>query len=473
MARKGAVRVNGRMDAATSADEYGHKQKAIRRPDMGVQEDFRAYKSPSSRRYDSSLDPELSWDESASRGQAEWLLGLIERAVEEGEDKVFAEPQVWQADNTRIESLKAAIARLKSLSRPFLNWAGKAERHEIKVATVPLFIHERQSTKTILETIRHRKAHGAPFNLFADRDIDIADRLNAYEHTGPWENRLILGDSLQVMNSLLEYEGLCGKVQMIYMDPPYGVKFGSNFQPFVRKRDVKHGKDEDMVREPEMVKAYRDTWKLGTHSYLSYLRDRLLLARELLHESGSIFVQISDENLHRVRAVMDEVFGTENFVSVVTFSKTGGQSDELLAGVADYLLWFARDVQKLKYRQLYQSKVVGGDGGDKYNQVELPDGQRMATRKALETFDELPKKIRFFRKDTLTSQRPPGFFPVEFEGNEYLPLPNYWKTGEIGMQRLIASNRVVVEGRRLAYVRYHDDFPVFALTNVWADVGGI
>lgn len=192
--------------------------------------------------------------------------------------------------------------------------------------TVPLFVHERHSTRAILEKLQSYKAAGQNLELFGDPQVDIADRLDAYEHKGPWTNRMILGDSLQVMNSLLEYEGLGGQVQMIYIDPPYGVKFGSNFQPFVRKRDVKHGRDEEMIREPEMVKAYRDTWELGLHSYLSYLRDRLLLARELLTESGSVFVQISDENLHHVREVMDGVFGADNCLSVIAFKKTGGFS---------------------------------------------------------------------------------------------------------------------------------------------------
>ena len=194
--------------------------------------------------------------------------------------------------------------------------------------TLPLFVHERHSTQAILETLKAHKALGTNLDLFGDAELDIADKLDAYQHKGPWTNRLVLGDSLQVMNSLLEYEGMGGQVQMIYFDPPYGVKFGSNFQPFVRKRDVTHGKDEEMIREPEMVKAYRDTWELGLHSYLTYLRDRLLLARELLTESGSIFVQISDENLHHVREVMDEVFGDDNFSAVISFSKHSAPSTQ-------------------------------------------------------------------------------------------------------------------------------------------------
>ena len=207
--------------------------------------------------------------------------------------------------------------------------------------TLPLFVHERLSTKAIIETLAsHKKDKQLDlFSLFGDPQHSITDQiLKAYEYKDKWVNRLVLGDSLVVMNSLVHYEGLGGQVQMIYMDPPYGVKFGSNFQPFVRKRDVKHNEDDDMTREPEMVKAYRDTWELGLHSYLTYMRDRLLIARELLTPSGSIFVQISDENLHHVREVMDEVFGAENFVCRNTFVKTTGlKHRQLSVNVADYL----------------------------------------------------------------------------------------------------------------------------------------
>ena len=211
-----------------------------------------------------------------------------------------------------VEVGRAAGCRrsAEALGRPFLDWAGKAERLSFDVPTLPLFVHERLSTKAILETLTgHERDRQMEMQLFADPQLPLHQQLEAYEHQGGWVNRLILGDSLVVMNSLLEYEGLGGQVQMIYIDPPYGVKFGSNFQPFVRKRDVKHNDDEDMTREPEMVKAYRDTWELGLHSYLTYLRDRLLLARELLTPSGSVFVQIRDENVHHVRELLDEVFG--------------------------------------------------------------------------------------------------------------------------------------------------------------------
>lgn len=299
-------------EGAGTASVYKHETEAVQRPDVGVEAQFSNKKSPKTYRYDSSLAPELAWDENGERDFAEWLLALIADAADKGEATVFDQPQVWQGTEERFTSLSQCAARLRSLTKPFLNWAGKAERQQISVPTLPLFVHERHSTQAILETLKSHKATGTNLDLFGDIDLDVADKLDAYEHKGPWTNRLILGDSLQVMNSLLEYEGMGGQVQMIYFDPPYGVKYGSNFQPFVRKRDVSHGKDDQMIREPEMVKAYRDTWELGLHSYLTYLRDRLTLARELLADSGSVFVQISDDNIHHIREVLDEVFGAEN-----------------------------------------------------------------------------------------------------------------------------------------------------------------
>ena len=248
--------------AGNGSAAYAHSEEAVLRPDVGVEAQFSHRKPPKTYRYDSSLAPELAWDENGERPFAEWLLNLVAEAAEKGEATVFVEPQVWQGTQERFTSLSQCAARLRSLTKPFLNWAGKAERQQITVPTLPLFVHERHSTQAILETLKSHKARGQTLDLFGDLDLDIADRLDAYEHKGPWTNRLILGDSLQVMNSLTEYEGMGGQVQMIYFDPPYGVKFGSNFQPFVRRRKVEHGKDDELSREPEMVKAYRDTWEL-------------------------------------------------------------------------------------------------------------------------------------------------------------------------------------------------------------------
>lgn len=318
-------------------------------------------------------------------------------------------------------------------------------------------------------------------NAIAHEELDKVG--DYYTHSDGWTNRLIQGDSHLVMSSLLEREGMAGQVQCIYIDPPYGIKYGSNWQMRLNNRTVTDGKDEDLSGEPEQIKAFRDTWELGIHSYLGYLRDRLLVARQLLHESGSCFVQISDENVHLVRCLMDEVFGSENFVSLITFTKTSSQTVVLLPGTADYLLWFAKDKPNAKYRPLYKPKEFGGDGADKYDQVELPDGIRRAmSRDEKEKPTILPKGSRIYRLDNLMSQsegRQKGhgaacWFPVEVEGREFLPNQrSRWKTNENGMANLKASKRLQALKNTLGYVRFLDDFPVFAISNVWTDIGGI
>jgi len=298
----------------------------------------------------------------------------------------------------------------------------------------------------------------------------IRQAIEFYRHKHGWSNRLIAGDSLLVMNSLLEKEELAGQVQMIYIDPPYGIKYGSNFQPFVNKRDVKDGKDEDLTAEPEQIRAFRDTWELGIHSYLTYLRDRLLLARELLHESGSVFVQISDENVHHVRELMDEVFGVANFVSIISFRKTTGQSGSLLSDTNDYLIWYAKNKSLVKFRSLFLPRV--GFGWVNYDYVALPDGTyRKMTRDELENPDVLPKNSRIYRRSPLTSasSSETTSMPVEFQGRIYLPGKGGWKTNERGFANLIAANRLEAYGTTLSYRRYADDFPYFPVSNAWTD----
>lgn len=456
-----------------SSSAYKHPQKSIQRPDVGVEAQFQNKKTPKTYRYDSSLAPELCWDENGERPVAEWLLNLVAEAAEKGEGVVFAEPQIWQGTQEKFASLSQCAARLKSLTKPFLNWAGKAERQQISVPTLPLFVHERHSTQAILETLKAHKATGTNLDLFGDAEMDIADKLDAYQHKGPWTNRLVLGDSLQVMNSLLEYEGMGGQVQMIYFDPPYGVKFGSNFQPFVRKRDVKHGADDEMIREPEMVKAYRDTWELGLHSYLAYLRDRLLLARELLSESGSIFVQISEENVHHIREMMDEVFGNSNSCPLIVFQKTTGAGSpsggtELPPVVNDYLLWYAKDRTKVKFTQLFNEKLRGEAGASQYDSIDINGVRRKATYAEK---NDPPEKSKFFAHDNLTSQTggPTTQFEVIFSGKRFIPRKGGWKTNLEGMERLRVSNRLIVIGDSLRYVRFFDDFPCSVITNFWTD----
>jgi|HubBroStandDraft_6_1064221.scaffolds.fasta_scaffold08507_3 adenine-specific DNA-methyltransferase len=358
---------------------------------------------------------------------------------------------------------------------PQLVWAGKKEHTSFEVPTVSLHVHERIDPRTIIEAVRKR--NGVPLKpaqgyLFETREENppLREAVDFYRHAHGWTNRLIAGDSLLVMNSLLEKEGLAGQIQMVYIDPPYGIRYGSNFQPFVNRRDVKDGKDEDLTQEPEMVRAFRDTWELGIHSYLTYLRDRLLLARDLLHESGSVFVQISDENLHHVREVMDEVFGQKNACSTIVFSKTTSATSDLLPTTTDFLLWYARDIAKVKYCPLYISKTFGAEGASAYSRIELSDG----TRRAM-TLDErsdvlsIPSGSRIYRIDNLTSQRPPGDFPVEFNGVTYRPRRGYWKTGESGMAALIAAKRLESTSGGLYYLRYFEDFPVYSLSNIWGD----
>jgi len=456
-------------DNGQTAD-YQHSQEATQRPDVGVQDQFTTKKPAKTYRYDSSLDPTLSWDENRDRELAEWLIALVQRCVAEGEAAVFARAQVWAGGGVQVQSLKAAADLLQALSQPFLNWAGKAERHQIDVPTVPLFVHERHSTKAILDGIKHRRAKGTTLDLFGDGGLDVTDKLDAYEHKGPWQNRMVLGDSLQIMNSLLEFEGLGGQVQMVYMDPPYGVKFGSNFQPFVRKRDVKHGGDGDMTREPEMVKAYRDTWELGLHSYLTYLRDRLLLAKELLHESGSVFVQISEENLHHVREVMDEVFGAQNHCALITFKKTGGQSSEQIPSIGDYLVWYAKDHGRMKHRKLYFQKTPGEEGAKQYNWLELPDGTRRPMT-ATETEAGLPTGARIFQPYPLVSMGASSTDqPFEWAGRVFHPSPNrHWSVTAPGLSRLAAADRLLAQGNTLRFINYLSDYPVSPLTNIWTD----
>lgn len=460
---------------AGSASTYKHGQESVQRPDAGVEAQFSNKKAPKTYRYDSSLAPELSWDESADRAFAEWLLALVADAAEKGESAVFASPQVWAGNGESFSSLSQCVARLRSLTKPFLNWTGKAERQQVTVPTLPLFVHERHSTQAILETLKSHKALGTNLDLFGDTNLDVADKLDAYEHKGPWTNRLILGDSLQVMNSLLEYEGMGGQVQMIYFDPPYGVKFGSNFQPFVRKRDVKHGSDDQMIREPEMVKAYRDTWELGLHSYLTYLRDRLTVAHDLMTPSASIFVQISDENLHHVREVMDEVFGEKNFCSVIAFNKTSGFSPKLLSNVADYLLWYAKDIDNVKYRQIFLQKELGEEGATQYNYVESSDGSVFRTMTAEEQADPstIGDGFRILTHGDMSAQGTSGNTePFDFNGKTFrVPANCHWKTTPEGMRRLAENNRLLAMGNSLRYKRYLSDFPLFPISNVWTDTG--
>ncbi len=360
---------------------------------------------------------------------------------------------------------------------PQLVWAGKAERLKFEVPTVSLHVHERIDPKTIIGAVRAKNANGnGQLPLFATAELNppLRDAVEFYKHKHNWTNRLIAGDSLLVMNSLLEKEGLGGQVQMVYIDPPYGIRYGSNFQPFVNKRDVKDGSDDDLTLEPETLKAFRDTWELGIHSYLTYLRDRLLLAKELLHESGSCFVQISDENIHHVRELLDEVFGPTNFVAQIAFTTTTSEKTNRIAGICDYILWYAKASEHLQFNPIYTRKELGGEGGSKYRLVRLADGHDVSISEFEDSRKPLPAGARVFYPDTITSQRPGGRYTVRFESEDFRPDPGYWKPSEDGFKRLIHAQRIRREGeRRLRYVRFFDDFPYYRITNVWNDMSGV
>jgi adenine-specific DNA-methyltransferase len=306
-------------------------------------------------------------------------------------------------------------------------------------------------------------------NAIAHEELDKVS--DYYTHSDGWTNRLIQGDSLLAMTSLLEREGMAGQVQCFYFDPPYGIKYGSNWQIRLNNRTVTDGQDDSLSAEPEQIKAFRDTWELGIHSYLSYLRDRLLVARELLHESGSCFVQISDENVHLVRCLMDEVFGSGNFVSLITFRKTTSASGERLSSVSDYIIWYAKSRDVMKSRSLYLERV--GEGWVNYNYLRLPDGaHRRMTPEESANWKLVPAGARIYRRDNLTSQRPAGGTDVrafEFEGRSYTPGKGTFKTDLAGLQRLAAAERLEAYGSTLAYRRFADDFPFLPLSNLWDD----
>ncbi|MBI4063456.1 MAG: site-specific DNA-methyltransferase [Elusimicrobia bacterium] len=363
---------------------------------------------------------------------------------------------------------------------PRLEWAGKKEHTSFEVPTVSLHVHERIDPKTIIEAVRKRNGGWdegyLPLFESLKENPPLREALDFYKHSHNWSNRLIAGDSLLVMNSLIEKEGMAGQVQMVYIDPPYGISYGSNFQPFVNNRVVKDGKDEDLTQEPEMIRAFRDTWELGIHSYLTYLRDRLLLARELLVDSGSCFVQISDENVHLVRNLMDEVFGPTNFVSQVTFKKTNPLGAKGLGVVSDYLVWYARDKDNYKFHRLLLEKQLGSEGVTGYAWVELPNGKRRRlTAEEFATIEKLPSEWKLFAPTKLTAAglTPSCVYAFEYEGKKFTPKAGTsWRTNKEGMQRLIAAKRLISLGDSIYQVMYFDDYPVTELTNLWADTRG-
>jgi len=443
---------------ASQVISYRHDEKRKNNPHVGMVDTASdGVEEKTTWSYDPHLDPELQFDSSAIRAQVE---ALIDDALASGDQ----------------EQMKSALEELKRLQSPYLQWTGKAEGTSFDVDTVSLHVHERIDPATILGEVQKRMKAGkkssgafqpdmfhAPFE-----NLPLRDAIDFYKHERDWANRLIAGDSLLVMNSMLQKEGMAGQVQMIYIDPPYGIKYGSNFQPFTNKRDVKDRRDEDLTQEPEMIKAFRDTWELGIHSYLNYLRDRLLLAQELLDEKGSVFVQISSENLHHVRELMDEVFGVKNFVSQISFQKTGGIEARLLSSTTDYIVWYAKDKTASKFNRLYQYRSAGDTSLDRYDLLLTGSGaSRRLTRK--EKLNGVSGNDRRYQLAPLysdgASNTPQQFL---FDGIVYQPRSDaHWKTATQGLERIARASRVERMGSVVRYRRFSDDFPVIPITDRW------
>ena len=402
----------------------------------------------------------------------------IESYSHEGEERANNPPVGLVTPDTDKDAGRKTYAHDPHLD-PQLQWAGKAEHTGFEVPTVSLHVHERIDPSTIVEAVRKRNGdNDKQASLFEEqRNIPLRQEIEFYKHAHNWSNRLIAGDSLLVMNSLLQKENMAGKVQCVYMDPPYGIKYGSNFQPFVNKRDVKDGKDEDLTTEPEMIKAFRDTWELGIHSYLSYMRDRLLLARELLTESGSVFVQIGDENVHLISTLLDEIFGSENRLATISFATTSGSSASHLPQVADYLLWYTKDKARAKYRQLYES-LSRAEIIDYFNwhvAVELPDGscRKLANEERFDPDKSLPKDARIYRRAGLDSQgvsTTGRSEPYEWNGKIFHCSKNrQWSISKEGMDRLGEMGRLeALEGQdSLMWKKYEEEVPGRRINNIW------
>lgn len=406
--------------------------------------------------YNPHLTPTLRFDTS---GAADAVQALVEAASQ------------------RLLTVEEQVVVSEAIHhyQPWLEWAGKREQQEkgyFERDPVALHIHERVSAKAI---VRAAMREDVQKDLFADPHLPYQEVVQFYQHDVAWANRLILGDSLQVMSSLGRREGLSGKVQMIYMDPPYGIKFASNFQPQVKSSGTVKDRDADLIREAEVVRAYRDTWSLGTHSYLGYLRERLLGARELLAETGSLFVQINEVNLHRVRTLLDEVFGSTNFVSQITYrTKNMTFGGKYLETVADHLVWYAKDKSRVKYHQLFRPTVAEGDSH--WNLAEYHDGRReQLSREQVDNHKLLPQTVSAICQ--LGSLYPAGIndsglFGVSVFGKDYHPpAGKSWKTTAEGLQRVIAAERVAPYkgGETIRYVMKLSDYPVSTLSSLWND----
>ncbi len=406
--------------------------------------------------YDPHIDPALQFDS----GRAE-VENLIDDALASGDQ----------------DTMRAALEQLKRMQEPYLNWAGKAEGTSFDVDTVSVHVHERIDPATILAGLQKRlkdskgnDTHKFQSDLFHApfENLPLREAVDFYKHDKDWSNRLIAGDSLLVMNSLLKKEGMAGQVQMFYFDPPYGIKYGSNFQPFTNNRAVKDRSDSDLTQEPEMIKAFRDTWELGIHSYLTYLRDRLSLAKELLNETGSVFVQISDENVHHVRELMDEIFGIDNFMTQINYKTMMPLESGKLESVYDYLVWYAKDKSTVKYHNLYEKKSSGA--GSEFVFTDEDGLLRKITSD--EKLNPESEHLNLLKRSNLSSS---GYtesctFDFDFSGENFTPVNGKsWRTTEVGIERLKKADRLFKLGQKCYYKLYMKDFGLNSMINSWHD----
>lgn len=485
---------------------YRHNDRRKNNPEVGLVSEASDPQQPKQIwAYNPHLDPVLNFDSARAE-----LETLIDDALAEGSSHVqqqIGEIVAWLdhalagSDEAAVREVvgnlrqrltakvpappeRGALEEIKRRGAPYLQWAGKAERTSFEVDTVSLHVHERIDPMSILSAVRKRleeatgktaaklKAEepspmGRQASLFEApfESLPLRAAVDFYRHDKGWANRLIAGDSLLVMNSLLVKEGMAGQVQMIYIDPPYGIKYGSNFQPFVGKRDVKDRSDADLTQEPEMIKAFRDTWELGIHSYLTYLRDRLLLARDLLAETGSIFVQIGDENLHYVRQLLDEVFGAQNLSAQISFKATDPLGQSGMPKVYDYIVWYAKNLPTMKYRSLYRERQIGDD--NEYRFIDPIIGKTLPTDRDSDEF-----LSRVYRRRNATSS---GFtesctFDLLFQGQELPPSgKKSWSSNRVGMERVVRANRMFMLGKDPYYKQYQRDFPLSQYENCWTD----
>lgn len=436
------------IEAGEEAVDYRHKAKRKNNPLAGLAAQNRVAEPPKiTYAYNPHLPPVLRFDATGEADKIQELLALAQQRALNPEE---------------AKTLQEAFSH----HQPWLEWSGKREKKGFQVDPVALHIHERVSTQAILRAVQRQDIQRS---LFADPEMDAKAAVEFYQHDVDWANRLILGDSLQVMASLARRENLAGQVQMIYMDPPYGIKYASNFQPEIGNRDVKE-KPSDLTRELEMVKAYRDTWTLGLHSYLAYLRERLIVCKELLIDSGSIFVQISDENIHRVRLLMDEIFGVTNFCSLITFRTSAPLGASGLPTACDYLIWYAKDINKRKFYPLLEGKEVGKGTNYMWLEDEFATKRRMTSDEA-----ENPESVKyniFYPSDLASSGYTPSCtFDFEYDGATIRAAKKSWRTNLEGVKRLIRAERLMTIGKnnRPCFIQYYNDNPYQPKSNFWTD----